>query len=130
MKYFTRNEAEKAIPKLEKILEAADAIRIKAQSKAELIRSGERAGSLDAPAMAIEQAQVAFLAQCFQETLQAIDKMGAVLKSLGPGLVDFPCRWEGQEIYLCWHQGEKRIENYHRLDEGFAGRKTLPRGLV
>jgi hypothetical protein len=130
MKYFTRKQAEKAIPMLEKMLTTAEEIRAKAQSKTELIRVAERGSTIDVPAMVIEKAQIEFLAQCFQEVLQGIEKMGAVLKGLDPGLVDFPCRWEGQEIYLCWRQGEKRIESYHGLEEGFAGRKPLPRNLI
>jgi hypothetical protein len=44
--------------------------------------------------------------------------------------VDFPCRWQGGEIYLCWREGEKRIEHFHGVEEGFAGRKPLPKSLA
>lgn len=129
MKYFSRKEAEKQIPMLEKIFKTAAEIRAKAQEKSERVRELESVGAVDVPAVAIEKSQLEFLTQCFHETLEGIEKMGAVLKGLDPGLVDFPCRWEGQEIYLCWRQGEKRVDHYHGLEEGFAGRKPLPKGL-
>jgi hypothetical protein len=34
---------------------------------------------------------------------------------------------DGREVYLCWKLGEKRIQYWHGLDEGFAGRKPLDR---
>lgn len=130
MKYFTRKQAEKAIPALEKILETANDIRLRAQKKTQLIQTKETSGAADQAAMAIERAQVDFLAQCFQEALQGIEKMGGVLKGMDPGLVDFPCRLREEDIYLCWRQGEKSIDHYHGMEEGFAGRKPLPKGFV
>lgn len=130
MKHFTRKEAEKLIPMLDNIFKTAEDIRGKAQAKTERIREMEAAGTPDVPGVAIEKAQLQFLSQCYQETLEGIEKMGGVLKGLDPGLVDFPCLWDEQEVYLCWRQGEKRISHYHGLEEGFAGRKPLPKGLA
>ena len=39
--------------------------------------------------------------------------------------VHFPCLHEDEEVYLCWKLGEKHIFYWHRMDEGFAGRKPL-----
>ena len=130
MKYFTLKQAEKAISKLEEILTLANDIRNRAQSKTKFIQETEERGTKDIAAMAIEKAQVEFLAQCFQDALEEIEKMGAVLKGIDPGLVDFPCRFSNETVYLCWRQGEKSINNYHSMDEGFAGRKPLPKSLV
>ncbi len=41
------------------------------------------------------------------------------------GLIDFPTIWEGREVYLCWRRGEPRIEAWHEVDGGFAGRQPL-----
>jgi hypothetical protein len=48
-----------------------------------------------------------------------------VVKDLNVGLLDFPARIDGDEVYLCWKLGEDRIRFYHRQDEGFAGRKPI-----
>ena len=51
--------------------------------------------------------------------------MGAHLKDLDSGLVDFYSR-RGQEIiFLCWKEGEAEIRNWHNLQSGFSNRKPL-----
>lgn len=41
------------------------------------------------------------------------------------GLLDFPTTWQGRWVYLCWRRGESRIEAWHEVDGGFAGRQPL-----
>ncbi|MEJ2307316.1 MAG: DUF2203 family protein, partial [candidate division WOR-3 bacterium] len=43
------------------------------------------------------------------------------------GLVDFPGLIEGREVYLCWKSDEEDIQFYHGVEEGFAGRKPIPK---
>ncbi|RKD25006.1 hypothetical protein BEP19_04010 [Ammoniphilus oxalaticus] len=54
-----------------------------------------------------------------------ITSQGALLKDVDLGLVDFPSSLDGEEILLCWKLGEKDIEYYHGLQEGFRGRKKI-----
>ena len=42
------------------------------------------------------------------------------------GLIDFPAERDGRVIYLCWKRGEPRVEHWHEVEDGFAGRQTLP----
>jgi hypothetical protein len=56
---------------------------------------------------------------------EQINAAGAQIKSLEEGLLDFPCRREGELVLLCWKLGEGEIEYWHGIDEGFAGRKPL-----
>ena len=35
---------------------------------------------------------------------------------------------DGQEIYLCWEEGEEQIAFWHEPDAGFAGRRPLGDG--
>jgi hypothetical protein len=51
--------------------------------------------------------------------------VGALVKDLDDGLVDFPARRGAEEILLCWRLGEEEIAFWHGLDEGFSGRKPL-----
>jgi hypothetical protein len=51
--------------------------------------------------------------------------LGVELKDLNAGLVDFPARFQGREVYLCWRHGEERIAYWHELDAGFAGRQPV-----
>jgi hypothetical protein len=57
--------------------------------------------------------------------VNAIHELGAVVKDPDEGLVDFPSRVDGRDVYLCWKVGEDAIEYWHGIDEGFAGRKPL-----
>lgn len=60
-----------------------------------------------------------------EELLLQIQATGARLKDLNSGLVDFLSLREGREIYLCWQYGEARIEYWHDLEAGFAGRRRI-----
>jgi len=55
-----------------------------------------------------------------------IGEFEAVVKSIEQGLVDFYCVIDGRLVFLCWRRGEKSIEYYHHLEEGFAGRQPIP----
>ena len=66
--------------------------------------------------------EVAGIARC----VARIHEVGALVKDLDDGLVDFPARREGEEVLLCWRLGEDEIGFWHGLEEGFSGRKPLP----
>jgi hypothetical protein len=55
-----------------------------------------------------------------------IHGLGAIVKDLDEGLVDFPALHAGDEVLLCWKVGEDSVAFWHGLEEGFAGRKPLP----
>jgi hypothetical protein len=62
-----------------------------------------------------------------QEYVQELHKLCVELKDYFSGLVDFPCRMDGREVYLCWRLGEPQVAHWHELDAGFVGRKKLPK---
>ena len=55
-----------------------------------------------------------------------IHEVGALVKDLDEGLVDFPARRGDEEVLLCWRVGEEDVAYWHGLEEGFSGRKPLP----
>ena len=65
------------------------------------------------------------LEQTIRDALEKIHATGCIVKDLEVGLLDFPARIDGEEVYLCWRLGEDRIRFYHRQDEGFSGRKPI-----
>jgi hypothetical protein len=65
--------------------------------------------------------EVAGIARC----VARIHEVGALVKDLDAGLVDFPATRDGEEILLCWRLGEAEVGFWHGLDEGFSGRKPL-----
>jgi hypothetical protein len=54
-----------------------------------------------------------------------LERLGVALKDAQTGLIDFYSYREGELIELCWKLGEDAIENWHRIGEGFAGRRRL-----
>ena len=126
MKRFTKEEAEALIPELEKIFETVADIAARAELKAMGLRKLEDAGN-DPAAVAIERSQLQFLAQGINDWLQRIVELGALPKGVEPALVDFPAVIEGREAYLCWKLGDKKLTHWHGVDEGFSGRKPLPK---
>ena len=61
----------------------------------------------------------------FQHGISDFDRHGIILRDLDTGLIDFPAIRDGQEIYLCWVDGEADIGFWHGLDAGFPGRQPL-----
>lgn len=127
MRRFTLQEADALIPELEDIFEKVAELAARAELKARALRKLEEQEAPDAAAVAIERSQLQFLAQGLNDWLQKIVDLGALPKGVEPALVDFPSVIEGREAYLCWRLGEKRITHWHGTDEGFSGRKPLPR---
>jgi hypothetical protein len=57
--------------------------------------------------------------------LVELQAMEVVLRDLERGLVDFPSVRDGEEIFLCWEEGEDEIGFWHDLDSGYGGRRPL-----
>ena len=66
--------------------------------------------------------EVAGIARC----VARIHELGAHVKDLDEGLVDFPAHRGDDDVLLCWRLGEDEIGFWHGLDEGFSGRRPLP----
>ncbi|WP_373231161.1 DUF2203 domain-containing protein [Cohnella sp.] len=58
--------------------------------------------------------------------IENFKRKGVLLKTIEPGLIDFPAIVNGQEVLICWQQGEDQITHYHGWNDGFMGRKPLP----
>ena len=65
-------------------------------------------------------------AAAISECAERIRAAGAEVKSLEEGLLDFPAHRGDEVVLLCWKLGEDEIHYWHRVDEGFGGRKPLP----
>ena len=57
--------------------------------------------------------------------MRALSEMGVHLKDPRRGLVDFLSYRDGELVELCWQLGEDRVTHWHRIGEGFPGRKPL-----
>jgi hypothetical protein len=59
------------------------------------------------------------------EELSWFGDRGIVVRDIERGLIDFPGRREGRQIYLCWRLGEDAVDFWHDRETGFAGRQPL-----
>ena len=130
-KFFDRQEAERLLPLIEPILVEAIEKKKKLEGvEQEFAQVQNRIlvyGGIIPPFTYLSERKQERdkLTAAIREAVERIEDEGCVVKDLDLGLVDFPCLHEEEEVYLCWKLGEKRIFYWHRMDEGFAGRKPL-----
>jgi hypothetical protein len=132
-KNFTVEEVEALIPQLEQVMisimdnkrNAADL----AEQLAKLQREARRTEGkgVDPSQLMNIQTEIDFLVQIISEGLESLEELGGMPKDLDMGLVDFPAIIDGESVLLCWRYGEKSIDYYHNLSDGFAGRKPVKR---
>jgi hypothetical protein len=59
------------------------------------------------------------------ERLEFVQALGVHMKDIDEGIVDFPTRMFGRDVYLCWRLGEEQVAHWHDVETGFAGRQPL-----
>jgi hypothetical protein len=128
---FKLNEAQELLPFIAPHLDQARELKQKmdrldedlARASAQIMILG---GSIPPHAeLAAKRAERGRVAELLKEAVSKILQTGCLIKDLDVGLIDFPAIRGGEEVYLCWKLGEERIEYWHRVQEGFAGRKLL-----
>jgi hypothetical protein len=129
-KYFTLAEANELLPAIsEQLNELQDIKRQFEQKYIELRglkllhRYHEQPQESDP--YFLRECELEFLQIQFQSGISSLETRGVEVKDIELGLVDFPAMLNGEEVLLCWKQGEDRITHYHGLYDGFAGRKPI-----
>jgi hypothetical protein len=128
---FTPAEANEALsevrPVAERIVQLRERMRELEGEQREIIQTiaGNGSGYAVSESRTPElQALVTQLEACVAE----LDVLGVQVKDLDLGLLDFPGIRRGEDVLLCWHVGEERVEWWHGLEEGYAGRKPIDWG--
>jgi len=83
-------------------------------------------GGIPPAELAEATAEVDAVARRLARLVDEITSHGAQVKDLDSGLVDFPALHRGETVLLCWQLGEDEIAWWHRVDDGFGGRRPLP----
>ena len=131
MKTFTLEEANSLLPVVESLLERAIAAKEEAERlereiqtlRQRIFLSGGM--TVDIAGVARNRTETEAEVQKAKDALGEIDSIGVQVKDLDTGLLDFPCRVDGDLVLLCWRRGETRIEYWHTLEAGFRGRQPL-----
>lgn len=133
IKMLTVEEANALLPQVRLMLRSlrdlrSVILRTQAQIEIEEMTNTSAKGDLSlAGQAAITKQMEAFHYQTrqFEEKLAEMLQMGALLKDLDTGLVDFYSRRGKEVVFLCWKEGEPEIQNWHTLQSGFQNRKPL-----
>ena len=131
MRTFTVREAQSMLPILESLLrKSIESKALIEQIDQEFNELSERiflnGGTLvNARACIARKAQREKAIQIAKDTLSEINAIGVQVKDLDIGLLDFPCRVDGEIVLLCWRMGEPTISHWHGTEEGYAGRRPI-----
>src|SRR5579859_7660247 len=128
-RYFTREEAEALLPAISIVLHKIQEERkVLLQSEEELdalrLQAAGNGYHLHERMMKLQR-ELALHAQTLRKLADELVSFGCELKDPDRGLIDFLSLRDGREIYLCWYLGEERINYWHYLHTGFAGRQPL-----
>jgi hypothetical protein len=129
-RYYAIDEANAALPEVERILTALR------DQRAELIALRDRVVAASPPDGETPTDDVAEKVRLLRLGMQGlIDQMQAgvarlveldiTLRDISTGLIDFPALVSGRPIWLCWRLGEDDVAHWHSVDEGFDARRPL-----
>lgn len=125
-KYFTVESAQSQLPKIKKSLARLQNLKKAIYSILSVRIDPDEIGYEESLEMNTKLSREYHkLSYEFYSELEKFGNRGCLLKDLDQGLVDFYCKFEGRDIFLCWRLGESRIDAWHEIDEGFAGRRPL-----
>ena len=132
--YFTADEVNALIPRLEEHFQNFWGFRDNAQrilssirAKARVSVDPEELSPREAAEYQMKNSQAHFLLEQARKEIDAVIDLDCVVKDFDMGLTDFPhiLESEEQEVYLCWKYGEKKVRFWHELDQGYTTRKPL-----
>jgi len=120
--FYSVDEANALIPELKPLLE-----RIR-KTQEELAKDKTVAAVREKAAQnggGLPGRQLSALAKTLEADLRQLEAWGIVLRDPTIGLIDFLHKREGETVFLCWKLGESRVEWWHPLETGIAGRQRL-----
>ncbi len=128
-KYFTLAEANRTLPLVKRIV--ADIVALHPQwrdlvARYELVAAQAKPDWGESPEQIDLRRQVDAVARQINDYLVELQQIGCVFKGFEQGLVDFYGKLDDKEIFWCWKVGEDRIEHWHELEAGYAGRQSIP----
>ncbi len=126
-KLFTIDEARAVlpiiIPAVEELLGTFQEIRTEIEAAAG--QSGLEPSSPDLAGHLKARGVAPRLFERVKGLVERIHEHGCVVNGPEAGLIDFPCLFNSEIVFLCWKFGEPTIGHWHRIPDGFAGRRPL-----
>jgi hypothetical protein len=133
IKVLTVQEANALLPQVRLSLNAlrelkSTILRIQAQIEIEELTGSEPDGKLGFAAQVAIKHQMESIhvqTQAFEQQLELLFQLGAHLKDLDQGLIDFYGRRGTEVVFLCWKEGDDEVNHWHGLQGGFSSRQPL-----
>jgi hypothetical protein len=121
--YFTLEEANAAVeiirPLMQEILKIRDHILAhQPEIWPAMERSAGNGGNASLSRIASDFGRL-------DDMLHKVLATGVQVKDVNTGLLDFPAWRRDRAVCLCWKYGEEKIEFWHDVDAGFAGRQPI-----
>ena len=117
---YTQEEANALLPELRASLRTIQ------QARRVILEGAERVGRTAPLNGGGEVTQEYWDAMAtLRREVESIVERGIVLRDPERGLIDFPGRVEGREVFLCWRLDEDRVGWWHGPESGFSGRHPL-----
>ena len=128
-KYFTLAEANRTLPLVKRIV--ADLVTLHPQwrelvARYEVVAAEARPDWGESTEQLTLRKRIDDVARQIDGFLRELEQIGCLFKGFEEGLVDFYGKLDDREIFWCWKQGEERIEHWHELEAGYAGRQPIP----
>lgn len=121
-KFYSVDEANALIPKLKPLLERVrDTQQALAEDKTVAVMREKAANN----GGGLPGRHLAELTRTLESDLRQLQEWGIVLRDPTSGLIDFFHQRQGETVFLCWKLGEKKVEWWHPVDTGIAGRQRL-----
>ena len=126
---FTVEEANNALPLVRRIV--ADIVRAyellseQAEDYKDVRAVDDRTTEVEDRLNGLKRS-MGVLSEEIETFVAELGEIGCEMKDLKIGLIDFPSLMDGRRVFLCYELGEERVEFWHELTEGYAGRKPLP----
>jgi len=119
-KRFTLIEANRTLPLVRKIV--TDLMSVHARARELHGRLEKRISREDRYTV---EAELDSVVQRLEHYVDELAEVGCEIKDYQLGLVDYVCKHDGRDVYLCWRMGEETITHWHEIDAGFAARKPV-----
>ncbi|HUG29583.1 MAG TPA: DUF2203 domain-containing protein [Candidatus Limnocylindria bacterium] len=129
-RFFTIDEANGALPDVERILAALrdqreELIALRDRVVAAAPPEDEAPTSGTAEQVRLLRLGMQGLIDQMQAGVARLVEMDITLRDIPTGLIDFPALVSGRPIWLCWRLGEADVAHWHPHDEGYDTRRPL-----
>ena len=119
-RFFTPQEANGLLPEVLTELETARRLIAEAREASETLESATTDEARSDAYCRLEERR-----SSINQILNMLRNKGIEVKGFDPLLIDFPALRNGQEVYLCWLEGQTKVNSWHPMHMSIRHRQIL-----